>query len=134
MSCSSIENMVRSIVCTGEGGYWRRSVQFTLDGLSVEETFSILDADHEEFVYPPVCNVGGAVEYVSSQFFATFGIPYYINDKADITKKCVDFDKGMQIHANDTTFFVDVDGGLVRRTQTKSMHYCANSLLRSNLY
>ncbi|CAN7977766.1 unnamed protein product, partial [Ixodes persulcatus] len=132
MSCSSIENMVRSIVCTGEGGYWRRSVQFTLDGLSVKETFSILDADHEEFVYPPVCNVGGAVEYVSSQFFATFGIPYFINDKADITKKCVDFDKGMQIHANDTTFFVDVDGGLVRRTQTKSMHYCVNSLLRSN--
>lgn len=100
----------------------------------MKETFSILDADHEDFVYPPVCNVGGAVKYVSSQFFTTFGIPYYINDKVDIVSKCVDFDVGMQLHANETDFFVDIDGGLVRRTQTKSMHYCVNSLLKSNVY
>lgn len=132
MSCNSIENMVRSIVCTGEGGYWRRSVQFTLDGLAIKETFSVVDVDHDEFVYPPVCNVGGAADYVSSQFFTRFGIPYYINSTDDITAKCVTFDSGMQIHANDVDYFVDSDGGLVRLTHTKSLHYYVNSLIKGN--
>lgn len=132
MSCNSIENMVRSIVCTGEGGYWRRSVQFTLDGLSVLETYSVCDADHDGFVYPPVCNVGGAAKYVSGQFFARFGIPYFVNGTEDVYSKCVDFDAGVVLRINGTSFFVDSDGGLVRETTSCNSHYIVNSLLAVN--
>lgn len=112
MACNSVENMVRSIVSTSEGGYWRRSLQFTMDGLRVEETYSVCDKNRGNTPYPPVFNPLSAVTYISSQFYSTFECPYFLNNVQDVTDRCVLFDSGAEVSR---FHFVDCDGGLVRR-------------------
>lgn len=117
VACNTIENMVRSIVNTSEGGYWRRSMQFTLDALSVDETYCVNDMDGRVTKFmPPVFNVQAMVKYMCAQMFALYADPVFATEET-FRQACQVANAGANdvlLISPEDCFFTNDDGLLVR--------------------
>lgn len=117
VACNTIENMVRSIVNTSEGGYWRRSMQFTLDALSIDETYCVNDMDGRVTKFmPPVFNVQAMVKYMCAQMFALYGDSTFATEET-FQRACQIANAGSSdvlLISPEDCFFTNDDGLLVR--------------------